>query len=103
MLNDYNKGFSKKEYIGLKTENKELIENQNYYSRNKINKKLNLNTIDINVTTTKDDNYLNNNKIINYRSKSRDNGNNIIKNLKEKLINNKNIFLPLDTRSKLNH
>ena len=103
MLNDYNKGFSKKEYIGLKTENKELIENQNYFSRNKINKKLNLNTIDINVKTTKDDNYLNNNKIINYRSKSRDNGNNIIKNLKEKLINNKNILPPLDTRSKLNH
>ena len=103
MLNKYNKDISKKEYMGLKTENKELVENKNYFSRNKNNKKLELNTIDINIKSNKDINDLNNNKITNYRSKSRDNGNNIIRNLKEKFISNKNILPPLDIRSKLNH
>ena len=103
MLNKYNKDISKKEYMGLKTENKELVENKNYFSRNKNNKKLDLNTIDINRKSNKDINDLNNNKITNYRSKSRDNGNNIIRNLKEKFISNKNILPPLDIRSKLNH
>ena len=103
MLNKYNKDISKKEYMGLKTENKELVENKNYFSRNKNNKKLDLNTIDINRKSNKDINDLNNNKITNYRSKSRDSGNNIIRNLKEKFISNKNILPPLDIRSKLNH
>ena len=89
--------------MGLKTENKELVENKNYFSRNKNNKKLDLNTIDINRKSNKDINDLNNNKITNYRSKSRDSGNNIIRNLKEKFISNKNILPPLDIRSKLNH
>ena len=99
MLNKYNNDVPKKEYIGLKTENKEINIKKNYFSRNQ---KLNLNTIDINIKSNKDNNDLNN-KIINYRSKSRDNGNNIIRNLKEKFINNKNILPPLDVRTKLNH
>ena len=105
-LKKYYEDISKKDRITLKTEIKELIDNKNYYSRNIIKKKLNLNTIDTNVKSNKDINDLNNNKInkiINYRSKSRDNGNNIIRNLKEKFINNKNILPPLDVRSKLNH
>ena len=94
LLNKYNKDIGRKDYIGLKTENKE-IENPNNY----INKNLNtLETIDKN----KRDIIIKNNKIYNYRSKSRDNGNNIIRTLKDKFIN-KNILPPLDMRIKSNN
>ena len=104
MLNKYNKDISKNEYTGIKTENKELIENNNKYnySKNKTNRNYKtLNTID-NVKSNKENLDKMKNKIINYRSKSRDNGNNILKNLKEKIID-KNILPPLDLRMKPNH
>ena len=94
LLNKYNKDIGRKDYIGLKTENKE-IENPNNY----INK--NLNTLE-NIDKNKRDIIIKNNKIYNYRSKSRDNGNNIIRTLKDKFIN-KNILPPLDMRIKSNN
>ena len=48
MLNKFNKDISKNEYMGIKTENKELFDNKNnIYSKNKTNRNYkNLNTIE---------------------------------------------------------
>ena len=95
MLNKFNKekNSNKNEYLGFKTENKNA-ENNIYNSKNlktienkgKLGKEL----IDIN------------NKVFNYRSKSRDNGNNAIRNIEDKYLN-KNILPPLDIHMKLNN
>jgi hypothetical protein len=100
MLNKFNKDIKNKrnDYIGLKTENNNEeninIENIKYCNKN-------LNTID-NIGKYGKEIIDKNNKIFNYRSKSRDNGNNVIRNLKEKYIN-KNILPPLDIRMRLNN
>ena len=101
MLNKFNKDISKNEYMGIKTENKELFDNKNnIYSKNKTNRNYkNLNTIENNCISNKENIDKVKNKIFNYRSKSRDNGNNILKNIKEKIID-KNILPPLDFHRK---
>ena len=101
MLNKFNKDISKNEYMGIKTENKELFDNKNnIHSKNKTNRNYkNLNTIENNGISNKENIDKVKNKIFNYRSKSRDNGNNILKNIKEKIID-KNILPPLDFHRK---
>ena len=101
MLNKYNKDIAKNEYMGIKTENKELIDNKNNnYSKNRTNRNYNtLNTIENNDKSNNENMDKVKNKIFNYRSKSRDNGNNILKNIKERIID-KNILPPLDLRRK---
>ena len=101
MLNKYNKDINIKrnDYIGLKTENNNNEENINIENIKYSNK--NLNTID-NIGNYGKENIYKHNKVVNYRSKSRDNGNDVIRNLKEKYIN-KNILPPLDIRMRLNN
>ena len=101
MINKYNKDIAKNEYMGIKTENKELIDNKNnIYSKNKTNRNYKtLNTIENNDKSNNENMDKVKNKIFNYRSKSRDNGNNILKNIKEKIID-KNILPPLDLHRK---
>ena len=100
MINKYNRDISKNEYNGIKTENNELINyNKSNISKSK-NKIVCSNRNDSNSKENEDDNKLI--KFVNYRSKSRDNGKNIIRNLKEKFIN-KNFLPPLDMHTKLNH
>ena len=99
MLNKYNRDASKNEYNGIKTEiNNELLDiRQSNILKNKI---ICNNGNNINPKEKENGNSII--KFVNYRSKSRDNGKNIIRNLKEKLIN-KNFLPPLDLHKKLNH
>ena len=87
------------EYIGINTENNEIFENRNYNCP-KNNKKLN--TIENKGGNSNKAIIDISNRNINYRSKSRDNGKDIIRNLKEK-FSNKNILPPLDIRKKQNY
>ena len=97
MIDKYTKDRDK--YIEIKTENNEKYENRNDdYSKNKNNQKLN--TIESNSNSNKTIIDINK-KIESYRSKSRDNGKNIIRNFKEK-FSNKNILPPLDIHKKQN-
>ena len=98
MLNKYNKDILNNEYIGIKTENNELID-INKYKANRNYKTLN--TIDNGKSNIENLDKIKN-KVFNYRSKSRDNGNIILKNLKEKMMD-QNILPPLDLRMKPNH
>ena len=87
------------EYIGINTENNEIFENRNYNCPKSIG--------GLNIIESKGGNSNKaiidiSNRNINYRSKSRDNGKDIIRNLKEK-FSNKNILPPLDIRKKQNY
>ena len=88
---------SKKDFNRISIENREIYENKkyNYFDNKNINSIRPLKTID-NIENNVGKKNENNN-IFNYRSKSRDNAkNNILKNIKDKLSNNKNILPPLD-------
>ena len=91
------------DYIGLNTENK--IENKKYkinYSMNKYDLK-NMKTYENRNRNDFNQEILDNNQLLNYRSKSRDNAEkNITRNLKKKFGKIQNKLPPLDIRIKLN-
>ena len=105
LLSKYNNNIYRKEYIGSNTENKDLFESiiSNKDKKNKINDIKTLNIIDnkdkLNMDHIDDINSIN---TLNYRSKSRDNANNLIRAIKEK-FKTKNILPPLDIHLKQNH
>ena len=105
LVNKYNNNSPKKENKGNNTDNLNVYENINKNKKNKNKDLKTLNTkenIEKNNKDNIDKSNNNTNSTFNYRSKSRDNGNNLIKNLKEK-FNNNNILPPLDIRMKINH